>query len=204
MPAWPRDITPAGSTSFVMPGAMASWGHSGKGQHRAFAQAGRIWTETLPPFRAGSPEGRRLIRCINDYWRNGTEFTIQHYSYLTRNGTGGPGSPLVNGAGQLGSNLVTDGWPPSTSNLLRDGDIIKVAGIKHVLDVCGDVSSNGSGQATIPINPPIWSGLSPADNAVITVTGVTLDAFIYQEPSIPMCAPNMFIANLAITFRESV
>jgi hypothetical protein len=137
-------------------------------------------------------------------WRNGTEFTIQHFSYLTRNGTGGPGAPLVNGANQTGSSLVTDGWTPSLGAALRYGDIIKVAGLKQVFDVSGDVATNGAGQATIPINPPIWVGGSPADNAVITVTGVTLDAFIYQEPSIPMCAPNTFISSLSITFRESV
>lgn len=204
MPAWPRDVEPQQSTSFIMPGAMASWGQSGKGQHRAFGQVGRIWTETYPPFKAGSIFGRKFLALINSYWRNGTEFTIQHYSYLTRNGTGGPGSPVVNGAGQTGASLATNGWTISIANILRAGDIIKVAGLKHVLDVTADATSSISGQVTLAINPPIWSGGSPANGAAITVTGVTLDAFIYQEPSLPAAAANGFIAGLSITFRESV
>jgi len=206
MPAFPREITPMESTPFQMAGAMSNWGHSGKSQHRSFMQAGRVWTETYPPFKANGIEGRKFLALINDFWRTGTEFTISHYNYLTRNGTGGPGTPLVQGASQTGATLTTDGWGINQSNVLRAGDIVKIAGIKRVFDVTADASSNGvgTGVAIISINPPIFVGGSPADNAALTINGVALDAFIYSDPNLPSIGANQYIGGLTLTFRESV
>jgi len=101
------------------------------------------------------------------------------------------GTPLVNGASQTGSTLVTDGWTAAAANRLKMGDTFTIAGVYAVNPVSGDplgslqsftvtadVSSDGSGNATIPIYPAIvTSGASktvsnsPADNAAITVNG---------------------------------
>jgi hypothetical protein len=101
------------------------------------------------------------------------------------------GTPLVNGASQTGSSLVTDGWTASAANRLKKGDVFTIAGVFAVNPVSGDtlsdlqqfvvtadVSSNGSGDATIPFSPPIITtgayktvSASPADNAAITVLG---------------------------------
>ena len=204
MPAWPRDILPQASSSFVMPGALAAWGQSGKGQHRATAQIGRIWSETYPPFLASSIFGRRFLATINNLWRGGTEFTVDHRSYLTRNGTGTAGTPLVNGANQTGASLVTDGWGINASDVLRGGDIIRIAGLKPVFVVTADVGSDGSGAATLSLNPPIFAGGSPADNAALTITGVLLNAFMASAPDLPAAGPDGFIAGLTVTFREAV
>jgi len=101
------------------------------------------------------------------------------------------GTPLVNGGSQTGASLVTDGWSNSITGLLKKGDIFTVAGVRAVnpqsrlstgalrqFVVTADVDSNGSGQATLSIDPPITiSGASqtvtgsPADNAALTVLG---------------------------------
>lgn len=101
------------------------------------------------------------------------------------------GTPLVNGAGQTGSSLVTDGWTAAAALRLRKGDIITIAGVYAVNPVSGDtlqdlmqfvvtadVSSDASGNATIPISPEIITSgpyktvsAAPADNAAITVLG---------------------------------
>ncbi|MEK9722042.1 MAG: P22 phage major capsid protein family protein [Rhodospirillaceae bacterium] len=101
------------------------------------------------------------------------------------------GTPLVNGASQTGSSLVTDGWGTSITGVLKQGDIITLASVNGVnpvsksnnsvlqqFVVTADVNSDGSGNATIPIYPAITtSGASqtvtgsPADNAAITVLG---------------------------------
>ena len=103
------------------------------------------------------------------------------------------GTPLVNGAAQTGSNLVVDGWTAAAALRLRRGDVFTIAGVFAVnpqtrqstgqlrqFVVTADVSSNASGQATIPISPAIIPGAteqfrtvtnSPADNAAITVLG---------------------------------
>lgn len=75
------------------------------------------------------------------------------------------GTPLVNGAGQTGSSLITDGWGVS-QKVLAAGDYFEVNGEFKISTT--DVTSNGSGQATINFAPPLRA--APADNAAITVT----------------------------------
>jgi hypothetical protein len=112
------------------------------------------------------------------------------------------GTPLVNGANQgiinSGStdnpradytDLVTDGWTAAAANRLRAGDVFTINGVfavqpitKQVLPdlqrfvVASDVSSDGSGNATVRIYPAIIAGgayqtvsARPADNAALTV-----------------------------------
>src|SRR5262249_13225017 len=51
-----------------------------------------------------------------------------------RTHTVGPlgGAPVVNGAGQTGSNLVTNGWTAAASNRLKKGDVFTIAGVNAV------------------------------------------------------------------------
>ena len=111
------------------------------------------------------------------------------------------GTPLINGASQGSNgasnaytaslNLVTDGWTASAASRLKKGDVFTIANVFAVnpetkqnsgslmqFVVTADVSSDGSGNATIPITPcPISGGAYqnvsalPADNAAITVLG---------------------------------
>jgi hypothetical protein len=110
------------------------------------------------------------------------------------NHTVGPlgGTPLVNGSTAQGATtLVTDGWTASAALRLRAGDVFTIAGVFAVnpqsrqstgalqqFVVTANVSSDGSGNATIPIFPAIQStgafatvSALPADNAAITVLG---------------------------------
>jgi hypothetical protein len=109
------------------------------------------------------------------------------------------GTPLVNGATQTGASLVTDGWTAAAASRLNQGDVFTIAGVFAVnpqnrtstgalqqFVVTAAVSSDGSGNATIPISPAITpSGAyqnvtaSPADNAALTVLG----AAATQTPS---------------------
>lgn len=99
------------------------------------------------------------------------------------------GTPLVNGASQTGSSLVTDGWTATTTTL-NVGDTFTIAGVNSVnpqtrqdtgklafFVVTAKTTTDGSGNSTISISPAITpSGQfknvtnSPADNAAITVT----------------------------------
>jgi hypothetical protein len=101
------------------------------------------------------------------------------------------GTPLVNGAAQTGSSLVTDGWTAAAALRLNRGDVFTIAGVFGVnpqnrqstgalqqFVVTADVSSTAGGAATIPIFPAITTTgafqtvtNSPADNAAITVVG---------------------------------
>lgn len=101
------------------------------------------------------------------------------------------GTPLVNGAGQAGSSLVTDGWTAAVATRLKRGDCLTLASTNGVnpmsrddtgelrqLCVTEDTASDGAGAMTIPIFPSIElagayrnvSGAA-ADNAIIKIFG---------------------------------
>ncbi len=77
-----------------------------------------------------------------------------------------PGTPLVNGADQTGKTLTTDGWTVSQSGVLKAGDFIRIGDDLKTYMVTADVDSDGSGEATVPLNTPLQA--SPDDDAAIT------------------------------------
>lgn len=86
---------------------------------------------------------------------------------------------VMNGATAEGAtSLVTDGWANSTA-ILKKGDIFTIAGVVAVNPISGsawegnvlrqfvataDVSSDGSGNGTIPISPAIYSSAAGEDD----------------------------------------
>ena len=197
--AKPRLITPP-----RFPDGLQSWGVSGKWQFRAIQNMGRTWEEVYPVLNASLATVRALFQALNQAIREGTLWDVQHLYWQTRLGAGG-GTPLVNGASQTGSNLVIDGASPSITNWLRQGDIIQVAGGQVVFDVAGDVNTNGSGQATIPISPPIFVGHSPANDAAVTIdpTAIYFKAFITNVADFPaLDVPRTLDAGLTVRWRE--
>lgn len=105
------------------------------------------------------------------------------------------GTPLVNGASQTGSTLVSDGWS-SGATTLKEGTIFTIANVYAVnpknrqstgqlqqFVVTSDISDT-SGSISIPISPAITLtgayqtvNALPADNAAITVLGSTATAY---------------------------
>ena len=101
------------------------------------------------------------------------------------------GTPVVNGAGQTGSTLVTNGWGASLTGLLNVGDVFTLAGVFAVnpknrqttgslmnFVVTATAASDGGGNSTISIFPAITTTgayqtvtASPANLASISVRG---------------------------------
>jgi hypothetical protein len=107
------------------------------------------------------------------------------------------GTPLIDGAGQTGSSLLTKGWTMAAASRLKRGDVFTIGGVYAVnpqsrlsqgrlrmFVVTADVSSTAGGAATIPIYPPLVPlnadgspaqfqtvNAAPADSAPITVQG---------------------------------
>jgi hypothetical protein len=122
---------------------------------------------------------------------------------VTPTHTVGPlgGTPLVNGASQnftydtakntWSQSLVTDGWTAAAASRLKAGDVFTIASVYMVnpktktttsilqqFVVTADASSDGSGNLTATISPPIITSgpyqtvsAAPADNAAITMLG---------------------------------
>jgi hypothetical protein len=101
------------------------------------------------------------------------------------------GTPTVNGAGQTGSAIITQAWTSSASRRLNRGDVITFADVLHVnpqsrqtngqlqqFVVTSNFDSDGSGDGTVNIDPPITTSgafqtvdSSPANAAAILTFG---------------------------------
>jgi len=80
-------------------------------------------------------------------------------------------TPVVNAALAAGVSTGTvDGLTASTSNILRSGDFFKFSGHTKVYMATADMSSNGSGVATINFAPRLDSAV--ADDETLTIASV--------------------------------
>jgi hypothetical protein len=79
------------------------------------------------------------------------------------------GTPLVMGAGQSGSTLVTDQWTPGAT--LLAGDFIGFNAGTELRMVVTDATADGSGVMTLSLDAPIRT--SPADNSAIITAAPT-------------------------------
>lgn len=104
----------------------------------------------------------------------------------------------VNGGSQAGDTLTIDGLDPS-SNIADAGDYLRIEGQFFML--VEDVTTNGSGEATISIRPDIR--VPPADNARIYANSPKMLARL-SDPSAEWDANEMSIYGVAFAFEEVV
>lgn len=127
-------------------------------------------TYTLPPMK----------RAKADIWRawllSLKGRTGRFYGYdpdaTSPRGAVGTSTPLVKGGSQTGSSLLTDGWDAGVTGILKAGDYVAFdvdGGDRRLLRVVtADVNSDGSGNATLPLDFPIRT--SPDDNEPLILT----------------------------------
>lgn len=141
----------------------------------------------------------------------------QDQNMLTHTNGINSGTPLVNGASQTGSTIVTDGWTASQTGILKAGDLITFAGVYAVnpvppnitigtgaanlqtFRVTADANSDSGGNVSIAISPAISltgvnnrvGSASPANNAAITVLGNSAASNVW--------ANNFMMSRAAIT-----
>lgn len=89
---------------------------------------------------------------------------------------GAPGTPLVNGAGQLGSTLSLDAFTPAY--VARPGQWfnLTVSGRKYLYQVAAETVATGGVMASLSINPMIRR--SPADNSAAEFAAPVIEGFI--------------------------
>lgn len=135
--------------------------------------AGARWSATIdiPPVKRSDAEywNSFLLRLRGQF---GT-FLVGDPNAATPRGSASstPGTPVVNGASQTGSDLNIDGLPASASGYLKAGDYIQLGTgtTSRLYKVLEDVDSNASGEATLNLWPDLRS--SPADDATVVVSG---------------------------------
>ena len=165
-------------------------------------------------------------KTVSERWKKGmmSEETVGFDWYMDQNcnqhtvGLQG-GTPLTNGVAQLGSSIITDGWTASIQ-VLNQGDVIQFANVFAVnpqslqtfgtlanFVVTADVTSDGSGNATIPVQingagavlvgPYQNVSQAIADNSAVTVNGASAiksqrglafhpDAFTFASADLPL------------------
>tara|TARA_R100001460_G_scaffold1485_1_gene5579 strand:+ start:1448 stop:2068 length:621 start_codon:yes stop_codon:yes gene_type:complete len=136
---------------------------------QAVAHSGQRWEVdvTLPAMNRADAE-QWVAFLISLRGQLGT-FTLGDPVGASPRGSAG-GTPLVNGASQIGGTLNIDGCTASQTGWLKAGDYIQLgtAGSATLHKVLADVDSNGSGQVSVDIWPYIRT--APSDNASVTVT----------------------------------
>jgi hypothetical protein len=105
-------------------------------------------------------------------------------------------TPLVNGAGQTGRTLNTDGWPTSTT-VLQAGQYVTIN--NQLLQLTENVTSNGSGVAVLTFEPPVR--VSPADNAAIEYRNPFCLMYLVEEPTLSV--ETGYVYSLSLNLRES-
>ena len=204
MGAFPRTIKPAQVTYPKVIGSLISVGQSGALQTRSEASQGRTWQETWSALPAGSADVQELITTIENLYNTGATCSLVHYllpgSGLAKNGAGG-GTPVVDGGGQAGTSLNTDGWSASVTGVMEAGDCFTIANIVVLFRGTADANSDGSGDATLSILPPLI-GSAPVDGVALTITDATLTAVVLDY-SDATAGPDEFIGGLTVTFLEA-
>jgi len=100
------------------------------------------------------------------------------------------GTPLVNNGGGyvIGTKVIaTDGWTISITGIVKAGDLVRFTGHTRHYTVQADANSNGSGQATLSLEPGLT--VAVADNEALSVVG---------EPGFMKMPPNTTSVELTL------
>ena len=117
----------------------------------------------------------------------------------------GSDTPLVNGASQTGKSLITDGWRNSGTGLLLPGDLfeITISSIKRLHMVTASLNSDGSGNATISITPPLID--SPTNNLALVLTSPKVEMMLVNDGQALWAVPtNLLVGGFAFSGVEAI
>ena len=176
---------------------------SGSSPLKSISQSGITFTRFLSRHRwtikASYPylttDQGRALRAFVGAQQGGDKFQFIAASMQPRGVA--TGTPLVNGAGQTGYSINTDGWTPSIANIMRAGDIFKLGNHSKVYELAADVSSDASGQAVLVTTTPLR--MSTTDNDIITVRNVPFTVVFDPTPELPVRSPLLYSVDITMT-----
>tara|TARA_R100000951_G_scaffold883_2_gene2696 strand:+ start:2136 stop:2741 length:606 start_codon:yes stop_codon:yes gene_type:complete len=99
------------------------------------------------------------------------------------------------------STISLDGFTASTTGVLKAGDLIKFNGHSKVYMIQADVNSDGSGAATISIEPNLVEAL--ADNEVVTMNQPSFTVYLPSEDILYATDPTSFYS-ISFDVREVI
>ena len=140
-------------------------------QEQIFEHEGAQWkaTFTLPPMKKDKA-AIWLAFLMSLRGRRGT-FKIGDQDRKTIQGTA-TGTVLVNGASQTGNAINLDGFTASRANVFLAGDYIQINSYLYM--VSANVTANGSGEATVFVEPSLRTGIEAInDNTTVVYSNTT-------------------------------
>jgi hypothetical protein len=113
---------------------------------------------------------------------------------------GSPGTPLVNGATQTGTSLITDAW--TASYAIPKGKFVgvSVSGLQYLYQTTTAVTASGGGAATLVLRPMLRA--SPADNAALIVNPATVEGFVTVADGALGISVNRLVEGFSFTIEE--
>ena len=161
------------------------------------SRKGSLWRASLQFNNLSSDDRQEMQAFLVKLNGQQHRFTLHDHSF-TRRGAGG-GNLTVNGGTQSGTSLVCDGATAGVNNYLRAGDYISFNNELHM--VIADANSDGSGNVTLSIAPPIRK--TPADNTIVTYTNPVSGVFMLAGPASWDTSPGI-VSNFNIEAVEDV
>jgi len=140
-------------------------------QEQVYEHDGAQWkaTFTLPPMKKDSA-AIWLAFLMSLRGRRGT-FKIGDQDRKTIQGTA-TGTVLVRGAAQTGNAINLDGFTASRANVFLAGDYIQINSYLYM--VSANVTADGSGQATVYVEPSLRTGIEAInDNTTVIYSNTT-------------------------------
>lgn len=150
------------------------------GQRQVFAHPKQNWRVVLDIVAMNREDGDAFVGQLLSLNGGFGTFYFGDPLYTTPKGVA-TGTPVVNGGSQTGNTLITNGWTPSQTGILKAGDWLQVgtSSSRQLVKVSADANSDGAGQAILEIFPRIR--IAFADNTSIVTSspkGVfSLDSF---------------------------
>lgn len=113
---------------------------------------------------------------------------------------GSPGTPLVNGASQTGTSLITDAW--GASYAIPKGKFVgvTVSGLQYLYQTTTAVTASGGGAATLVLRPMLRA--SPADNAALIINPATVEGFVSLSDGSMNISVNRLVEGFTFTIEE--
>lgn len=147
-----------------------------EGQVQTQELPGAYWAASFDYSHARGADYRALLLWLERMRGRAGRCRMVHPDHTRPAGTGG-GSPVVAGAGQTGATLAISGGPLSVTGWLAAFDMIEADG--YLYRVTASVNTDASGNASIPLNPPLRG--SPADASAVVLTNPAANMMLTSD-----------------------
>lgn len=166
---------PNGATPVYLDKGGITRGGLGAPDQRVNRLGGRFGLAVTMPVLPSAKLGRKWVARLIRAQEEGARMEWPQLDF----DVGEPGTVRINGAGQAGSTLAVDGASPGYA--FREGQFFSIitGGAHHIYMVTTETLANGSGQASLPIWPPLR--VQHADNDLCEFRKPLIEGFVQGD-----------------------